>query len=75
MLYEGFKVYIADKEKSLVDFLYYRLRLANSLDFEEERINKKILKKIDWKKAFRYAKLFNKRTTGAVKKCKDYAKC
>ena len=75
MLYEGFKVYIADKEKSLVDFLYYRLRSTNSLDFEEERINKKILKKIDWEKAFRYAKLFNRRTIETVKECKEYAKC
>lgn len=75
MLYEGFKVYIADKEKSLVDFLYYRLLLTNPLDFEEERINKKILKRIDWKKAFCYAKLFNKRTIESVKECKEYAKC
>jgi predicted transcriptional regulator of viral defense system len=75
MLYEGFKVYIADKEKSMVDFLYYRLRLGHSLDFDEERLNKKILKKIDWEKAFRYARLFNKRTIEAVKKCEEYVKC
>ena len=47
MRYEGFRVYIADKEKSLVDFLYYKLRSTNSLDFDEERLNKKILKKIN----------------------------
>ncbi|MDP2939170.1 MAG: hypothetical protein Q8O13_03695 [Candidatus Omnitrophota bacterium] len=75
MRYEGFKVYIADKEKSLVDFLYYRLRLGSSLDFAEERLNKKILKKIDWQKAFRYAKLFNQRTIESAKKCKEYAQC
>ncbi|MBL7196655.1 MAG: hypothetical protein ISS47_01000 [Candidatus Omnitrophica bacterium] len=75
MLYENFKVYIADKEKALVDFLYYHLRLDHSLDFDEERLNKKILKKIDWKKAFRYARLFNKRTIETVKKCKEYVEC
>ena len=75
MVYEGFKVYIADKEKALVDFLYYRLRSAISLDFSEERLNKKILKKINWKKAFGYAGSFNKRTIKALKECKDYVKC
>ncbi len=75
MLYEGFKVYIADKEKALVDFLYYRLRLSRSLDFAEERFNKKILKRIDWKKAFHYAELFNNRTAKMLESCKEYIRC
>ncbi len=75
MLYEGFKVYIADKEKALVDFLYYRLRLSHSLDFDEERLNKKILKKIDWRKVFYYAGLYNHRTVKVLKECKEYVKC
>ena len=73
--YEGFKVCIADKEKALVDFLYYSSRLSHSLDFNEERLNKKILKNIDWKKAYHYAKLFNDRTLKLVKECKEYVKC
>lgn len=75
MLYEGFKVNIADKEKALVDFLYFRLRLGQSLDFSEERLNKKILKKMDWKKVFRYSMLLNKKTMKALKECQEYAKC
>lgn len=75
MLYEGFKVYIADKEKALIDFLYYRSRLGQSLDFDEERLNKEILKKIDWKKAFRYAKLFNSKIVKLTKKCEEYVRC
>ncbi|MDP2923887.1 MAG: hypothetical protein Q8O30_09265 [Candidatus Omnitrophota bacterium] len=75
MLYEGFKVYIADKEKALVDFLYYRLRLGRSLDFAEERLNKKILKNIDLKKAFRYAELFNSGTAKMLESCKEYIRC
>lgn len=71
-LYEGFKVLFADKEKALVDFFYYRLREGFSVDFAEERLNKKILKKIDWKKTVRYAKLFNNKTVITVKKCKEY---
>ena len=75
MLYEGFKVWIADKEKALIDFLYYRSRLGQSLDFDEERLNKEILKKINWVKAFRYVKLFNKKTVKLTKKCEEYVKC
>ncbi len=75
MSYEGFKVNIADKEKALVDFLYYRLRSGNILNFSQERLNKRMLKKIDWEKAFNYAKVFNKRTIGLVKECKEYVKC
>lgn len=75
MSYEGFKVYIADKEKALVDFLYYRLRAAVSLDFGEERFSKKILKKMNWKKVFRYARLFNKKIIETMAGCKEYAEC
>ena len=75
MLYDGFKVNIADKEKALVDFLYYRICSGFSLDFDEERLNKKILKKINWKKAFHYASFFNKKTTRILKECKEYVKC
>lgn len=75
MLYEGFKVWIADKEKALVDFLYYGSRLSQSLDFDEERLNKEILKKINWRKAFRYAKLFNKKAVKLTKECEGYVKC
>lgn len=75
MLYEGFKVCVAGKEKALVDFLYYRRRSNRSLDFDEERFNKKILKKIDWEEASGYAKLFNNGTVRLLKKCKEYVKC
>jgi predicted transcriptional regulator of viral defense system len=75
MLYDGFKVHIADREKALVDFLYYRLRSGHSPDFNEERLSKRICKKIDWGKAFRYAKLFNSNTIEAAKECREYVKC
>jgi predicted transcriptional regulator of viral defense system len=75
MLFEGFKIYIADKEKALVDFLYYLGRLGRPLDFEEERFNKRILGGMEWKKAFFYAGLFNKKTVDILKRCREYAKC
>jgi len=69
---EGLKVCIADKEKALVDYLYYKLRSPLKLVLKEERFNKDILRKLDWKKALRYAKLFNRRTFETVKRCKEH---
>lgn len=75
MNYEGFKVFIADKEKALVDFIYYRLRSGGIIDLKEERFDKNILKKINWAKVNKYAKLFNGRALLTVKKLKEWAKC
>lgn len=75
MLYDNFKINIADREKALVDFLYYRLRSGRSMNFDEERFNKKILKKINWENAFYYAGLFNKKTIDKLKECERYVKC
>jgi len=72
---EGSRVYIADKEKALVDFLYYRLRSGRHIDFDEERFNKKILRNINWKKALKYARIFNNKTVKALKECKERALC
>jgi predicted transcriptional regulator of viral defense system len=75
MNYEGFKVFIADKEKALVDFIYYRLRSGGAIDLKEERFDKNILKKINWARVNKYAKLFNARTLFTVKKLKGWVKC
>lgn len=75
MAYAGFKICIADKEKTLVDFLYFRLRSGFPIELNEERFNKKILNTLDWKKALRYAEDFNKKTAELLKKCKEYSKC
>lgn len=75
MQHEGVKVFIADKEKALVDFLYFRLRSRQPLDFEEERFEEIILKKMRWPKIISYAKLFNKKTLKAVKDLKNKIKC
>ncbi|MCX5667046.1 MAG: hypothetical protein NTY34_01885 [Candidatus Omnitrophica bacterium] len=72
---EGSRIYIADKEKALVDFLYYRLRSGSYIDFDEERFNKKILRAIHWKKALKYAKVFNNKTLIVLKECKEYTLC
>ncbi len=75
MQYEGFKILIADMEKALVDFLYFRLRSGQPLNIEEERFEKIVLKKMRWPKVFSYAKLFNKKTLKTAKLLKDKKGC
>ena len=69
------KVLFADKEKAFVDFLYYRLRSGDKLDFREERFEEKILKGMDWSKMLRYAALFNNRTLELIKDYQRFLRC
>jgi predicted transcriptional regulator of viral defense system len=73
--YEGYKVLIADEEKALVDFLYFKLRHGISIDFEEERFDEDILKGIEWEKAGGYAELFNKVTINKLNDCRNWLEC
>ena len=66
---------IADKEKALVDFLYFKLRHGISIDFEEERFDEDILKGIEWKKAAGYAELFNLVTINKLRDCRNWSEC
>lgn len=63
MKIEGYKTLIADREKALVDFIYYRL-LNGQKDFTKERLNTSGLK---FQKVRLYAKKFNKKTLESVK--------
>ena len=73
--YEGYKVLIADEEKALVDFLYFKLRHGTAVNFEEERFDADILMGIEWKKAAEYAELFNKVTLNKLKDCRNWLEC
>ncbi|MBL7081299.1 MAG: hypothetical protein ISS44_01860 [Candidatus Omnitrophica bacterium] len=75
MQYEGFKIFIADREKALVDFIYFAVRRADSLDFDEERFSKHILKKLNWAKVLKYAKLFNNKTAAVLRVLKEWTGC
>ncbi|MEA2033058.1 MAG: hypothetical protein U9N41_05695 [Euryarchaeota archaeon] len=75
VVYEGYKVLIADEEKALVDFLYFKQRQGLSIDFEEERFDAEILKGIEWKKAEEYAELFNLVTINKLRDCRDWSEC
>ena len=73
--YEGYKVLIADEEKALVDFLYFKQRQGLSIDFEEERFDAEILKGIEWKKAEEYAERFNLVTINKLQDCRNWSEC
>jgi len=75
MRYEGFKIFIADREKALVDFIYFAVRRKDSLNFDEERFNKDILKKLIWAKVSKYAGLFNNKTVSALESLRRWRKC
>jgi predicted transcriptional regulator of viral defense system len=75
VVYEGYKVLIADEEKALVDFLYFKQRQGLSIDFEEERFDAEILKGIEWKKAEEYAELFNKVAITKLQDCRNWSEC
>jgi len=67
MKYEGSKILIADREKALIDFLYYNFRHADEPDFDEMRLDTSVLKKLNRTKLKRYAGLFSKKTRGILK--------
>lgn len=60
--YENFKVYIAEQEKAVVDFIYFKLKYGESIDIAIERFDKKLMKKLSWKKIFDYARKYNNKT-------------
>jgi len=75
MVYEGRKVYIADIEKALADFIYFSVRSAYPLNFKEERFDKAALKRLNWAKLFKYARLFNRKAFITAKELKGWAGC
>jgi len=73
--YEGERVLVADREKAMADFIYFRLRDGGDLDFDGERLDKTILCGMDNAKLLGYARLFNKKTQSNVEKCLRWAQC
>lgn len=74
MEYEGTKILIADREKALVDFIYFSFH-KNGLNLEDERFNRKELKKLNWNKMLKYDKFFNNKTMTVLKNLKEWAGC
>lgn len=74
MLYEGFKVYIAEPEKAIVDFLYFKHRYGEKVDIDTERLDKERLRNLVWNKVLHYAGLYNKKTLSAAKEIRKSLK-
>ncbi len=68
MAYEGFKIYIAEREKALADFVYFKHRYGEEIDVDLERFDKECLKKLSWNKVFHYADIYNKKVLSPVKR-------
>lgn len=55
----GIDVLVAEPEKALVDFLYFKHRGGEAFDFEQERFDKSKIARMSRKKLKLYAGLFN----------------
>ncbi|OGX15224.1 MAG: hypothetical protein A2166_00340 [Omnitrophica WOR_2 bacterium RBG_13_41_10] len=73
--YSGFKVAIAEKEKAIVDFLYFRFRAGLQPNFKEERMDKEILCGLNWKRLFKFCELYNPRVTAMAGKLRRFIGC
>jgi len=56
---EGFDIHIAEPEKALVDYLYFKTYRGKSIDFDQERLDRAVIRRMNRKKLNRYAKLFH----------------
>jgi len=56
---ENFDIFIAEPEKALIDFLYFKAYRGKKIDFQEERISKEAVGRLKKKKMVKYAKLYN----------------
>lgn len=55
----GFDVHIAEPEKALVDFLYFKKYHDKKFDLAQERLDQRLISRLNKKKLSRYAKVFN----------------
>jgi predicted transcriptional regulator of viral defense system len=57
-----FKIKIAEPEKALVDYIYFKLYDGDKVNVEEERFDLSVLKKLKKQRLYNYASNFNKMT-------------
>lgn len=72
--YSGYNVVISEKEKAVVDYLYFKTR-KEDIDFGQERFDRELLAELDWQKLGKYSRLFNKKLIKLVTKLKEFAGC
>jgi len=57
--HNNFDILIAEPEKALVDYLYFKTYRSKKFDLKGERINKRAVLKLDRRKLNKYANLYN----------------
>ena len=55
----NFDVFIAEPEKALVDYLYFKTYRNKKFDFKDERLDRDAISRLNRKKLNKYAKLYN----------------
>jgi len=55
----GLDILIAEPEKALVDYLYFKTYRGQKIDFAQERLDRSVILRLNRKKLNRYAKLYN----------------
>jgi predicted transcriptional regulator of viral defense system len=56
----NFKIKIADPEKALVDYIYFKLYDGDKVNIEEQRFDLSVLKKLKKSRVYSYASHFNR---------------
>ncbi|MEW6171432.1 MAG: hypothetical protein AB1472_07765, partial [Candidatus Omnitrophota bacterium] len=54
-----FNILIAEPEKALIDFLYFKAYRNNKINLKDERLDRDIISRLSGKKLNKYAKLYN----------------
>ncbi len=62
-----FKIKIADPEKALVDYIYFKLYDSDKIDVEEERFDLPAIRRLKKARLYDYASYFNKSTYRTVR--------
>ena len=57
--YGIFEILIAEPEKALVDYLYFKRYSRERLNFKDERLDKDVISRLNRKKLNKYAKLYH----------------
>lgn len=54
----GFDIRIAEPEKAIVDYIYFKTLRGKKIDFSQERLDRGVIKRLSRKKMVAYAKLY-----------------
>ncbi|MBD3272498.1 MAG: hypothetical protein GF384_08205 [Elusimicrobia bacterium] len=72
--YSGYTVALAEKEKALVDFIYFRFR-GKKPEFKSLRFDRDQFCSLRWKKVSGYSKLYNQHIVHITQELKEYLQC